>query len=321
MSHREQINVLIFSDPGVDDAFALVYAMLNPTFNIVGIVSGYGNVTKNEAVANTAYLLTVANRKDIPIVAGVTGPLSGEYSEFYPQIHGENGIGLLKIPKNFHAQAYNFDTIGKIIDAYAHNLTIINIGRLTDLAICFILHGDEFMKKVNAFYVMGGAFLVPGNVTPEAEANFHSDPIAANLVLERAHPIYLCPLNITNRSIIRPAVMKQIIDQCENPCKTIFHDMYTFYFKAYEKLSPGIQGAPLHDVLCVSAVANPRMIQYVKRAVTIQSFGPTKGESSADFRAKPTQVEDEKKEFIGLDFDETVFIEDFVKTMTRKMDH
>ncbi|MCG3055868.1 nucleoside hydrolase, partial [Escherichia coli] len=65
---REEINVLLFMDPGIDDAVALMYALLHPNINVVGVVSGYGNVSKEDAILNTSYVLTLANRKDIPII-------------------------------------------------------------------------------------------------------------------------------------------------------------------------------------------------------------------------------------------------------------
>src|SRR4051812_20697846 len=125
-------NVLMIADPGIDDSFAIMYALLNPKINLVGIVSGYGNTPKEKSVKNTAYLLTLGGRADIPIIAGAAGPISGESIVFYPEIHGKEGLGPIKPPDTIqNVKVYDINKILEIVTQYKGNLVIVSVGRLT----------------------------------------------------------------------------------------------------------------------------------------------------------------------------------------------
>jgi purine nucleosidase len=306
-------NVLLFADPGVDDSFAIMYALLNPDLNIVGIVSGYGNTPKEQSVENTAYLLRLAGREDIPIIAGAAGPLSGEPVQFYPEIHGPEGLGPIKPPDTLQDVKVNdFNKILEIVNEYRGNLIIVNVGRLTELALMFILYGDNALKGVIAFYIMGGAFLVPGNITAEAEANFYSDPIAARIVMEKAHNVFLYPLNITNKALITPEVIDFLDENSPTPFRPLLKPAFDYYFKAYQKNIPGIKGAPLHDVIPLMAITNPEIVKYIPRRVKVEEFGNAKGKSIADFRPKPDPEPPQTLDYIGMEADIQKFVTNFM---------
>lgn len=308
-------NVLLFADPGVDDSFAIMYALLNPDLNIVGIVSGYGNTPKEQSVENTAYLLNLAGREDIPIIAGTAGPLSGEPVQYYPEIHGPEGLGPIKPPDTLqNVKVHDFNKILEIVNEYRGNLIIVNVGRLTELALMFILYGDNALKDVIAFYIMGGAFLVPGNITAEAEANFYSDPIAARIVMEKAHKVYLFPLNITNKAIITPEVIDILDENSPTPFRPLLKPAFDYYFKAYQKNVPGIKGAPFHDVVPLMALTNPEIVKYIPRRVKVEEFGNSKGKSIADFRPKPDKEPLGSLDYIGMEADTQKFLINFMDT-------
>ncbi|WP_078430066.1 nucleoside hydrolase [Alkalihalobacterium alkalinitrilicum] len=310
--------ILLFCDPGVDDSLAIMYALLNPRIEVVGIVSSYGNVKQEQATNNAAYLLQLAGREDIPLIGGAKGPLSGEITVYYPEIHGPEGLGPISPPETLVGELLNFDRVFEIIDEHQGALTIVEVGRATSLAIAFIL-GEEKMKNVEEFFIMGGAFLVPGNVTPVAEANFHGDPIAANLVLAKARNVTVVPLNVTNQSIITSEIIGMITRFSYNPFTPLIEPIFEFYADAYRELVPGITGAPLHDVVTLSALVNNDLLQYVTRTVTVEILNETRGQSVADFRpgwvAEPTTV----LHRIGLELNYQMFINDFYDTMTNPL--
>nr|WP_263326107.1 nucleoside hydrolase [Neobacillus sp. Marseille-Q6967] len=302
-------NVLLFADPGIDDSFAIMYALLNPKINVVGIVSGYGNTPKDQSMRNTAYLLNLAGREDIPIIAGAAGPLSGEPVQFYPEIHGPEGLGPIRPPDTLqNVKVFDFNKILEIIDEYKGNLIIVNVGRLTELALMYIVYGNQALKDVNAFYIMGGAFLVPGNITAEAEANFYSDSIAARTVMEKAHNVFLFPLNITNKAIITPEIIDHLDKNSPTPFRPLLKPAFDYYFEAYQKNVPGIQGAPMHDVVPLMAITNPEFVKYIPRRVRVEEFGNAKGKSIADFRPKPDKEPPETIDYIGIEADIQQFI-------------
>lgn len=316
------INVLMIADPGIDDSFAIMYALLNPQINLLGIVSGYGNTPKEKSVMNTAYLLNLAGRDDIPIIAGAAGPLSGEPVRYYPEIHGKEGLGPIKPPENIkNVKVYDINKIFEIVNQYKGNIVIVSVGRLTELALMFILYGSNALKDVNAFYIMGGAFLVPGNITAEAEANFYVDPIAANMVMEKAQNIYLHPLNITNKAIITPEIIDFLSVNSPTPFRPLIKPAFDYYFKAYQKNVPGIKGAPLHDVIPLMALTNPDLVKYISRRVRVEEFGTAKGKSIADFRPKPDQEPPQTLDYIGMEMDiqkfTVLFMEMFMQKQTR----
>src|SRR5690625_598332 len=130
--------------------------------------------------------------------------MTGEKPTFYPEIHGEYGLGPIKPPAATNGVIdENFYEIVEIIKRYGNELTIVNIGRLTSLATMFILY-QRLMSNVKDYYLMGGAFWVPGNVTAVSEANFYADPIAANIVLTNAHDVTIIPLNVTEQAVVTP---------------------------------------------------------------------------------------------------------------------
>jgi purine nucleosidase len=307
-------NVLLFSDPGIDDSFAIMYALLNPQINLVGIVSGYGNTPKEQSVKVTSYLITLSGRQNIPIIAGAAGPLSGEPIVYYPEIHGKEGLGPIKPPDTLQSvDIYDINKILEIITEYQGNLVIVNIGRLTELSLMYILYGNNALKDVNAIYIMGGAFLVPGNISAEAEANFYSDPIASNTVMEKGHNIFLYPLNVTNKAIITPEMIDILSEHSNTPFKPLLKPAFDYYYKAYQKNVPGIKGAPFHDVIPLMALTEPSLIKYVRRRVTVEEFGQAKGKSIADFRPKPDEEPEETLDYIGMEIDIQKFTDNFMR--------
>ncbi len=307
-------NIILFADPGIDDSIAIMYALLNPDIKVLGIVSSYGNVRKEQATDNIAYLLKLAGRTDVPIIGGSNTPSSGNIPIYYPEIHGQNGLGPIRPPDNFSGELTNFSTLYTIIEEN-DDVTIVDVGRNTSLATLYVL-GENIAKEVKEFYIMGGAFLVPGNVTSSAEANFYGDPIASELVVKNLDNIYIVPLNVTNKAIISLEQIKTIQEMTDNPLVKIMDDVMTYYINAYKKLVPGINGAPLHDVVTLSLMVNPDMGKTIRRDVEILTSGLGQGTSIADFRvsSKPP----EKNINIYLEIDYQMFVEDFIQVMTGK---
>ncbi|MEH6979963.1 nucleoside hydrolase, partial [Bacillus pseudomycoides] len=106
--------------------------------------------------------------------------------------------------------------------------------------------GKDIMKDVKEYYCMGGAFLVPGNVTPVAEANFHGDALAANVVTHYAKNLTLIPLNVTKDAIITPETVQYITKHSKTKFRELIDPIFKYYYKAYKKIDPKITGSPIH---------------------------------------------------------------------------
>ncbi|WP_085994214.1 nucleoside hydrolase [Oceanobacillus senegalensis] len=302
--------VLLFCDPGIDDSLAIMYSMIDPEIELVGIVTSYGNVTKDQATANAAYLVQLAGRNDIPIIPGASKPVQQEDVTFYPEIHGEEGIGPIRPPSNMQYQIYPFDTIRLIMERYRNELIIVDTGRSTTLATVFILFPDQ-IKLVHSFYVMGGAFFVPGNVTALAEANFFGDPTSSNFVLKFAHNLTIAPLNATQFAILTPDIVDAISKNTKNIYAFMMAPVFEYYYEFYKKQVPGIPGAPIHDLLAIMLVKNPAIVDYIHYDANVIEGLEARGMSYIDYR--PTSKTGETRIAIQLHYEE--FIEEFNKVM------
>ncbi|MDX8343820.1 nucleoside hydrolase [Rossellomorea sp. YZS02] len=289
--------VLVFSDFGIDDIVAVLYAYYSDTIEIVGIVSDYGNVSREAALKNVKYLQSLTGITDIPVIGGAVSALTGTQPQFYPEVHGVAGLGPI-IPDEIDFDpsdiSENFYEIKEIINQYAGEIYIYSAGRLSSLATAFVLY-PETMKKVKEFYVMGGAFLVPGNVTPVAEANFYGDPYAANILLQLSpKKIHLIPLDVTMFAIITPAMIDRLHDfyvKSNDKVGQIIKPMVDYYYEFYKKTYPDISGSPLHDLLAMWALADGDKMVFEEVPIRVAvNTGCTFGESIGDFRKSPDKA-------------------------------
>ncbi|GGA77463.1 nucleoside hydrolase [Ornithinibacillus halotolerans] len=317
--------VLVFADIGIDDIIALIYGYLNDDIDIVGIVTEYGNIPRENALATVRYLneqvLITDESTQAVLIAGAENPMIAETVEFVPEIHGEYGMGPV-IPENpedgFTLE--NFFTIVDLIDQYGDELYIVNIGRMTSLATMFLLYPNK-MEKIKNIYVMGGAFWEPGNITAVSEANFHGDPVAAQIVLTYADNVTIIPLNVTKNAIVTPE-MVDYIDQVGTI--DIVKPMIDFYYNFYKERDPSVPGSPLHDVLTLMAVNNEDMFSYEEYPVHIvqATRGTERGQSIADIRPFGNLEEETEKEIkthrIAFNFDYPTFFKDFMSTMSEQ---
>ncbi|GGA27756.1 nucleoside hydrolase [Psychrobacillus lasiicapitis] len=307
--------VLLFGDIGIDDTVALIYASLNKEVEIVGIVADYGNVSREDAVSNIHYLTKVFDYPNfIPIIHGADVPLTGEQPAFYPEIHGEHGLGPIIPNDDQEFELENFFEIVKVIENYKNDLVIVNIGRLTSLATMFILY-RELMNNIEEYYIMGGAFGVPGNVTTVAEANFYGDPIAVNIVLTYANNVTIIPLNATQKAIVTPGM----VDYIDQFGKTkILKSLMEYYTRFYQERDPSLQGAPVHDVVTLMAVIHPEMFTFKSYPISIvlDLGSPARGQSIVENHHSNTQKSNKNKTHrIAFDLNYNVFFQHFLSVM------
>lgn len=180
----DKIPLLIDTDPGVDDALALLMAFNDPRHAIVGLTIAAGNVGLQHTVRNALKLCEVAGRGDIPVYAGAPAPLLHP-SPDAGYVHGQDGFGdvgfapAARQPEAEHAAL----AILRLSHEHAGRLVLVALGPLTNVALALKLD-PTLPQRVARFVVMGGAVTCHGNITPAAEFNFYFDPEAAHLVLE-----------------------------------------------------------------------------------------------------------------------------------------
>ncbi|SFA89651.1 purine nucleosidase [Lentibacillus halodurans] len=313
--------VLVFGDIGIDDTIALIYAYFDAAIDIVGVVANYGNIPREKALANVNYVRELFDiEPSVQVISGAHIPMTGEDPVFQPEIHGEYGLGPIEPPLVTNdGLVENFFEAVEIIKQYRNqDLAIVNMGRLTSLATMFIKY-PSIMENVQRFYMMGGAFWVPGNATAVSEANFYGDPIAAQLVLKNASNVTIIPLNVTRQAIATPQMVDHINQVGE---AKIVKPLLDYYYNFYKQRNPRIQGSPLHDVVTLMATVYDEMFtfRYLPVDIIQSRNGVERGQSIADIRpygdVLEGKAEDEKHHRIALDLDYWQFYSYFMSIMT-----
>lgn len=279
--------IILDVDTGIDDMLAIAYATHSPEVKLIGLTTLFGNATVEETTRNSLYVLELLGRKEIPVYKGAAKPLSRNKDSYARHVHGEDGLGGAlqdALPKG---QARSLSAAEFMVEqarSMPGQLTIIAVGPMTNLATAVRLDPD-FVSLVGQVVVMGGAVTVPGNVTPHAEANIHSDPEAAELVFGSGLPIKLVGLDVTMKTLLPRTSMQEWRDK-GNVMSNFLADATDFYMNAYETFSPGIGGCALHDPLAVGVVVDPTFCRTESMQVKVDTTGKsTIGQTYADRNA------------------------------------
>jgi inosine-uridine nucleoside N-ribohydrolase len=192
--------ILIDTDPGIDDAMAIFYALASPELEVVGLTTVFGNAHTDVCTTNALRLLDIAGRPDIPVAQGASRPLTMNYRGPVAFVHGEDGQGNTFLPPSI-GQAVAVHAAQFIIDsvmASPGEITIVLLGPFTNMALAMLMQPDltTFVKEI---VVMGGAAFTHGNASPASEANVLNDPEAADIVFGAACPMVMAGLDVTHR--------------------------------------------------------------------------------------------------------------------------
>ena len=181
---NDRIPLLIDTDPGVDDALALLMALRDPRHDVVGLTVVAGNVGLRHTVANALKLCEVAGRDDVPVFAGCDRPLLHTAPDA-AYVHGEDGFGDVGyVPAARAAEtAHAVQAILRLSHEHAGRLLLVMLGPLTNLALALRLD-PTLPERIGRLVVMGGAVTARGNITPSAEFNVYFDPEAARIVFD-----------------------------------------------------------------------------------------------------------------------------------------
>ena len=198
--------ILIDTDPGIDDAMAIFYALASPELDVVGLTTVFGNAHTDVCTTNALRLLDIAGRPDIPVAQGATRPLAMNYRGPVAFVHGADGQGDTFRPPStreavgVHAAQFIIDTIM----ASPEEITVVLLGPFTNMALAMLMQPDltTFVKEI---VVMGGAAFTHGNASPASEANVLNDPEAADIVFGAACPIVMAGLDVTHRIMMTDA--------------------------------------------------------------------------------------------------------------------
>ena len=286
-------HVLIDTDPGVDDALALLLAFSSPELRVEGLTTVAGNVSLDLGSLNALKLLDFLGVDDVPVVAGAGKPLLCKCRDA-SSIHGESGLGGAKLPepKGHLDERSAVEFILEKVDELGRDLTLIPLGPLTNIAGA-ILARPSVIDEISGLVIMGGAFgLTPyghGNVSPVAEFNVWHDPEAAKIVFDSGIPITAIGLDVTTDPANRltEARFKEI-DAMKTGRASFVADLCRSLVARYGGMS-------LHDPLAVAAVIDPSLVETEKVAVEVETMGDvTRGMTLVDrrrtYRGEPKEA-------------------------------
>lgn len=268
--------IILDTDPGVDDAMAILYALSDPAVELVGLTSVFGNVTGDRASRNARALLELAGAADIPVAEGAHRPLVQELLPPADFVHGVEGFGEAILPAPTRAPdprpAHTF--IAEELAKRPGEITLVPVGPLTNLALALEAN-PQITKLVKRVVIMGGAVRRVGNVNDFAEANIWQDPHAAAKVFAADWPMTLVGLDVTEE-IICTADDLAIMRQPSPVCGGFMSHAAEFYFK-FHKESADIDGCHLHDPAAVIAALDMSAFETATAPLNVRLDGDEAG--------------------------------------------
>jgi inosine-uridine nucleoside N-ribohydrolase len=276
--------VIYDTDPGVDDAMALYYALAHPDIDVVGVTTTFGNVSVKLAAENALYLLAVAGRGHIPVSQGVAAPLGKPGEDPPTHIHGADGLGNLA-QREAHALRLDPRSSAQFIVDMARaqpgQVTVVAVGPLGNLALALEIE-PQLPRLLRAVVIMGGTVLEPGNVSPVAEANIWNDPHGADRVFCAGFALTMVGLDVTHQVILPVNLFKQLAAHHRHIATDTLHDAVAFYANFYSDLYPhvaAIHGCFGHDVLAFVALTDPQLFQTEAGAIRVAVDGLAQGQT------------------------------------------
>lgn len=273
------LKLIIDTDPGIDDAMAILYAVAAPEIDLLGLTTVFGNVTTPKATRNALYLLEQAGI-EIPVAEGLHRPRIGPPFPPTSAVHGAEGFGTLAVPTPQRRALVETapEYLVRMARAHQGELLLCPIGPLTNIAAAMELD-PSFCSNLKGMVVMGGSLRAGGNITPAAEANFYHDPHAADFVLRHGCNITLVGLDVTNRVICPRSFFARLASESPK-MGGLLHDMAEFYIDFYETVGK-FAGCGMHDPSALVACIAPELFTTEPHALRVALSGDRSGEMIA----------------------------------------
>ncbi|WP_226780977.1 nucleoside hydrolase [Oceaniglobus trochenteri] len=276
--------IIIDTDPGQDDAVAILLALASPEdIEVLGITAVAGNVPLELTQKNARIVCELAGRTDIPVFAGCDRPMNRPLVTA-EHVHGKTGLDGPTLPdpqmplQDRHAVDFIIDTLRAEPEG---TVTLCPLGPLTNIATA-LRKAPDIAARIRRIVLMGGAYFEVGNITPAAEFNIYVDPEAADVVFRSGIELVVMPLDVTHRALVtgpRNAAIRAI----GTPVAEAVADM-TDFFERFDKAKYGSDGAPLHDPCVTAWLIAPDLFTGRHINVEIETTSPlTLGMTVADW--------------------------------------
>jgi purine nucleosidase len=305
--------IVVDTDPGIDDACAILLALASPELSLEGLTVVHGNCSLEQGTINALSVLELANAGHIPVVKGCELPLV-QPSLLAPETHGDTGLGYAKLPGP-RAKAISRHAIDFLIEtilASPGEITLVAIAPLTNVALA-IRQEPRIVDAIKDLIIMGGALRHAGNTTALGEFNTYVDPHAAQIVYQAGIPTTLVPLDVTYQCILTPGDVNRLLNM-DSPITKFVADATRFYMEYHDEYQQ-IEGCVINDPLALALTFMPELCTYQELPVEVDlSGGISMGKTVADFYnygKKPANMK------VALGVQARDFIELFVERIER----
>ena len=266
--------IIIDTDPGQDDAFAILFALGAPSeLEVVGITAVGGNAPLAHTSRNALKIVELAGRTDIPVFAGCAGPMvrplkTAEY------VHGETGLEGADLPdpvtplQSEHAVNWLVRTV---MDAPEGDLTVCTLGPMTNLAMAMVME-PRIIGRLREVVLMGGGFFEGGNATPAAEYNIFVDPHAAHKVFESGAPVTMAPIDCTYTALMTPEWLDRL--RATGSRTAVEAANLADFYRQYGDHKFPTPGRPIHDACVTGYLLQPEIYEQRQCNVTIEIASP-----------------------------------------------
>lgn len=274
--------IIVDTDPGIDDACAILLALASPELTIEGLSVVHGNCSLEQATVNALSILELAGATHIPIAVGCELPLV-QPSLLAPETHGDTGLGYANLPEPGIKPTlqHGIDFLIEKILASPGEITLVAIGPLTNVALA-IRQEPRIVEAVKELIIMGGAIRYEGNTTALAEFNTYVDPHAAHIVYHAGIPTTLVPLDVTYQCILTLSDVQRM-RQVDSPITKFVEDATRFYMEFHDEFQ-SIQGCVINDPLALALTFAPDLCTYQEIPVDVDlSGGISMGKTMGDF--------------------------------------
>jgi purine nucleosidase len=275
--------IIIDTDPGQDDAVAILLALASPELEVLALVAVAGNVRVTQNAYNALQILEVAGRPDVPVYLGCERPMrhpliTAEY------VHGATGLDgpTLPAPQIQPQRSHGVDYIIETLLAHdPGTITLCCLGPLTNIGMAMVKE-PAIVSRIAEIVLMGGGCFEGGNVTPAAEFNIYVDPEAADLVFRSGVPITQVPLDVSH-SMLTTQPRVDAFRALGNRSGVVTAEMLEF-FERFDEQKYGWEGGPLHDPCVIAYLLKPDLFHGRHINVVIETQSElTRGMTVADY--------------------------------------
>jgi inosine-uridine nucleoside N-ribohydrolase len=268
--------IVIDTDPGTDDALALMLALNSPELDVRAITVVPGNVTAAMGLENALRMVSLANRCDIPVAAGAQHPLFQKLitAEFW---HGKNGLANIELPVSKCKVDPRFgpDLIIQLVHASPHEITLVPVGPLTNIALA-VEKDPSIVPLVKEVILMGGS-ISGGNVNATAEANIYNEPEAAQIVFQAGWPLTMVGLEVGDKALFTHKYLDEL-GKTHGPINDFIYSVLTFLVNLSGSF--GSPGSPMYDPSAVAVAIDSTLVKVQEMHVDVETRGEfTRGET------------------------------------------